>query len=218
MKDAIKKPVFYSGGGDSVEKPFRYDSKTRSVSMDGHLWSEFDLLGHLIRDSIILRWAEETARMAKGTVRISDVFALLVTTTLPERDVFLAREAYTGAGNLECVWSGQRMRTFDVDHAIPFSLWRDNSLWNLLPVLRTVNNRKRDKLPSGSLLNERRDPIIHYWEIMKKAYSVRFFRDITKIGTHRHIVEGNWKEPLFAGFVEAVETTAVRRGVERWSI
>ena len=177
MKDAIKKPVFYSGGGDSVEKPFRYDSKTRSVSMDGHLWSEFDLLGHLIRDSIILRWAEETARMAKGTVRISDVFALLVTTTLPERDVFLAREAYTGAGNLECVWSGQRMRTFDVDHAIPFSLWRDNSLWNLLPVLRTVNNRKRDKLPSGSLLNERRDPIIHYWEIMKKAYSVRFFRD-----------------------------------------
>ncbi|TVR91539.1 MAG: hypothetical protein EA428_05430 [Spirochaetaceae bacterium] len=45
-------------------------------------------------------------------------------------------------------WAGSSLTRFDVDHAIPWSLWRSNELWNMLPALPQANNEKRDKLPT----------------------------------------------------------------------
>ena len=218
VKNAIKKPVYYAGGGDSTNKPFQYDKSTRSILIDGQLWREFSLLGYLIRDSVILRWAEETNRMSKQEVEVSTALELLLSSFCPERDVVAARNVLNTQKSIECVWSGKSIRKFDIDHAIPFSLWRDNSLWNLLPVAPAVNNAKRAKLPSINLLSERKDALIYCWEMMKDAHGNRFQQDAGKIVEAGGLHWNNWKELLFSGFVEAVETTAVRRGVERWEV
>ncbi len=42
---------------------------------------------------------------------------------------------------------------FELTHIIPFSLWRLNGLWNLLPGLPAVSARKLDRLTrQGRLL------------------------------------------------------------------
>ena len=216
-KRAVQQPVRYAGGGDSPDKPFYYDASSRSVLMDGQLWREFSLLGYLIHDSIVLRWAEETNRMSKGEIDKSAALGLLLSSVTTERDVAVAREVYGGLDALRCVWTDASLRKFDVDHAIPFSLWRDNSLWNLLPASPQVNNAKRDKLPGIDLIEKRKDSLIYHWEIMKGSHDARFRRDASKIISAGELDWRNWKETLFSGFLEAVETTAVKRGAERWA-
>lgn len=229
MKIAIQKPAFYAGGGDSDSKPFVYDTAAKRVCMDGVLWREFSLLGHFIRDSIIMRWAEETERMSKYNLFIPDLVGILLKAPDPGRNVSAVKELYASVRPLECVWSGRSIKKFDVDHAIPFSLWRDNSLWNLLPAHPKINNQKRQKLPSLDILTKRKDIIIQYWELVNQAYERRFQHDAVKIigesisGEDPRLMGidsnwRNWQNPLYKGFTEAVETTAVRRGTERWSL
>ena len=218
VKTAIKKPVFYSGGGAAGDKPFEYDHCDRLIHMDGDLWRELVLLGHLIHDSIVLRWAEESSRMSKGTIAVSTVLDRLLVSGSPAREVSLAREVYGSLGPLEYVWSGNTIRQFAVDHAIPFSLWRDNSLWNLLPASPAVNNSKRDKLPETDLLRRRKDAIIYYWDIMKRENGQRFQKDTIKIAGNSRPDPSNWEDSLFTGFIEAMETTAARRGAARWDV
>ena len=125
------------------------------------IWREFVLLGHWIGDSINIRWAELTRELSRGSLQLDEIVHLFMVSTAPERNVGAVRDLYSETGGLECVWSGKVLSgDFDVDHAIPFSLRHDNSLWNLFPA--------------------------------------------------------DWKKPLYLAFSEAVETTAVRRGVERW--
>jgi len=113
------------------------------------------------------------------------------------------------------VWSGKDIRKgYDVDHVIPYSLWRNNDLWNLLPSHPVVNNKKRDRLPSRELIGKRRDVMVHYWRLINESSGERFFREVQRVaGIQRN---GNWEVPLFNAIVEAVEFTALQRGVERW--
>ena len=58
-----------------------------------------------------------------------------------DRDVNAARDTYKQQPALECVWTGTVLRPdkFDVDHVIPFSLWHNNDLWNLVPASPAAN-------------------------------------------------------------------------------
>ncbi len=44
-------------------------------------------------------------------------------------------------GVLRCVWSD----TLAMDQCLPFAVWPCDDLWNLLPVHREVNGKKRDR-------------------------------------------------------------------------
>ncbi|HOP97384.1 MAG TPA: GNAT family N-acetyltransferase [Verrucomicrobiota bacterium] len=39
---------------------------------------------------------------------------------------------------------------FEIDQAIPFALWKNNDLWNLLPALPAINNEKQAASPHAS--------------------------------------------------------------------
>ena len=146
----VKGPVYYAGGRNSEDKPFAYDTAARSILISADLWREFVLLGHWIRDSILIHWAEESQRMSGGEWRVSEVLDLLLKDPDPERNVSAARNLYTALKSPECVWTGRTIssNSLDIDHAIPWSLWRDNSLWNLLPATSKANSAKSDKLPT----------------------------------------------------------------------
>ena len=88
----------------------------------------------------------------------------------PSRDTTLARMAaarIAASGmQIHCVWSGVALEAdvLDVDHALPWSAWPCNDLWNLMPASRRVNqHEKRDRLPAAHVLANARGAIVDWW-------------------------------------------------------
>jgi hypothetical protein len=104
-----------------------------------------------------------------------------------------------------------------VDHVIPFALWGDNDLWNLLPAHPAVNGEKSDRLPSGELLMSRRPEILANWCLVRDAMPEAFDRQAENLLGHRLHGVMSWEAELFARLREAVELTALQRGIDRWA-
>jgi SAM-dependent methyltransferase/SOS-response transcriptional repressor LexA len=211
-------PARHAGGGDF--NVFQYDRLDRCVCMDAGLWRELCLTGSWIHDATVLRWAELTEQLNKGVVKASQVIDCLLAVPDPARNVSDARRYFQSLPGRVCVWSEKPLGSdrFDVDHAMPFSLWRNNDLWNLFPAAPSVNAQKSDKLPTYELLNLRRDTIIPYWRGLHSALGERFAREAQTLLGRDSFTPGNWETRLFSRFVEAFEVTANQRGAERWEV
>jgi SAM-dependent methyltransferase/phage repressor protein C with HTH and peptisase S24 domain len=210
-------PVRYAGGGSDFSV-FGYDRATCQVTMPEELWRELTLTGSWILDATVLRWAELTERLSKGTVNVSLAVEKLLSISDPARETRDARILFKNLNVSKCVWSEKKISgdLFDVDHVIPFTLWRNNDLWNLLPTHPSINNSKRDFLPSQPLLHRQRHAVIGYWEALREAFSDRFDREASGLCGGSGLPKHNWKDTLFGRLVEAVEITAVQRCVPRW--
>lgn len=211
-------PVRHAGGGNySV---FQYDTSDKSVCMDSNLWRELCLTGSWIQDATILRWGALTEQLSKGSVRASMVIDCLLAIPDPARNVNDARGYYSRLGERVCVWSGSPLSDgrFDIDHAMPFSLWRNNELWNLFPADPAINSNKSDKLPTYVILNRRREAIINYWQGLNDALGEQFSRGAQTLLGRDLFAPNNWENRLFSRFVEAFEITAAQRGAPRWEI
>ena len=212
-------PVTYSGGALETGPVFRYDAAQRLIVMQTDLWRELSLLGHWITDAVILRWAALTQKFSyRQGITAGDVLSLLLARPQPQRATALARQAYQAAGVSQCTWSGKPLRAdFAVDHVMPFSLWGNNDLWNLMPADPKVNGNKSDKLPSSELLLTRQQVVQENWAHLRSELTEPF--DLQA----RHLLgkplgKGDgWKSELFARLREAVEVTAIQRGVIRWA-
>jgi len=179
------------------------------------IWRELSIMGRWIQDATILRWAELTAKISNSTVRPSEIIDLLLFTVDPERDVNSARSFYKNIDSKECVWSGKKLeKKFAVDHAIPFALWKNNDLWNLLPTNESINSQKSDKLPESSLIYQRKDILIYYWEMLNQKFPERFVYEVKSASGSD--LKNNWQNKLFSFFNESIEITAIQRGVPRW--
>ncbi|MCX6867720.1 MAG: hypothetical protein NTV46_16175 [Verrucomicrobia bacterium] len=209
-------PVRHAGGGDF--DVFQYDRKDKSVCMDANLWRELCLTGSWIQDATVLRWAELTEQLSKGAVKASQVIDCLLAIPDPARNVNDARGYFSKLTERVCVWSEKPLGSdrFDVDHAMPFSLWRNNDLWNLFPTAPGINSEKSDKLPTYRLLNQRRDTIIGCWRGLEGALGERFRREAQTLLGRDPFEPNNWEGRLFSRFVEAFEITAAQRGAPRW--
>jgi len=207
-------PVYYSGRSSAGGNIFIYNEQTQMVEMASDIWTEFCLLGHWIRDAIILRWGELTAKMAKQ-YSAGKIIELLLREPTTERQTAINRDVFARQSNLECVWSGKNItQKYDIDHVIPFSLWHNNDMWNLLPADPKVNNHKRDSLPSRELLYSRKEILIHYWKILDQHNHNRFCIEMNRLIGNPN--SKNWENLLFAAVSQAVDITALQRGIERW--
>ena len=211
-------PARHAGGGDF--DVFQYDRLDKCICMDANLWRELCLTGSWIQDATVLRWAELTEQLSKGAVKASRVIDCLLAVPDPARNVNDARRFFQSLPDRVCVWTDKTLSNdrFDVDHAMPFSLWRNNDLWNLFPAAPAVNADKSDSLPTYDLLNRRRDTIIHYWRGLDSALGERFAREAQTLFGRDSFTPGNWEPRLFSRFVEAFEITANQRGADRWDI
>lgn len=208
-------PVRHAGGGDF--DVFQYDRIDKCVCMDANLWRELCLTGSWIQDATILRWAELTEQLTKGAVKASRVIDCLLAVPDPARNVNDARRYFQSLPDRVCVWSERSLEAdFAVDHAMPFSLWRNNDLWNLFPTAPSINAAKSDKLPTYGLLNRQRDTIIYYWRGLESNLGERFAREAQTLLGRDSFAPGNWEPRLFSRFVEAFEVTANQRGAGRW--
>ena len=211
-------PVRYAGGVLNTGTVFVFEDTDQHIVMAADLWSELSLLGHWITDAVILRWAELTERYGQRCgLRSGDVLPLLLAVPESQRVTHLARQVYLSNGVERCAWSDRQFgAAFAVDHVIPFSLWGNNDLWNLLPVHPKVNGDKSDRLPSASLLRERRPSIVRGWQMLRDALPEAFDQQAEHLLGRPLKGPLSWEEELFTRLREAVEVTALQRGVERW--
>ncbi len=225
IKDTIvRHPIQYTGTG---QPPVFGYTGTLDGRRDGFgwvivpeaVWLDLVRFDHWIEDSVVMRWAELTAEM-NPHLTAADVLPLLLDAGEDIRDTTLIRQAVPSISRemgkpIQCVWTGRSLRDFDVDHVLPFSVWRNNDLWNLLPADPSVNNKKRDSLPTHRLLIERESVILDYWRAYGQLWGNRFGTQVTR-ALGPSVGPPGWDAVAFAGLVESVERLAATRGLRRW--
>lgn len=151
----------------------RYLASFGTMQVPTHLWVAAQRFAPWIEPAIIAEWARVTRSYAAsldrplddaGRARLWDAMAW----EDPKRDVGRARKEAVrllAEQPLHCVWSGRSLceKELDIDHCFPWAVWPCGDLWNLLPTHRTVNQRKKDRLPSDRLLRDAEDRIIDWW-------------------------------------------------------
>lgn len=129
--------------------------------------------------TIALKWKQKTDALNDQTHEAMHIIDRLSSDDLAiERDTKDIRSILEDG--MECVWSGKILtpKTSDIDHVLPFSVWYNNDLWNLLPADKKVNNQKRDKIPSPKLIEKRADVIIEYWSLYELQWNTRFKNEL----------------------------------------
>jgi SAM-dependent methyltransferase len=208
----VQGPVKYSGGALITGRVFDYDTRTRDILIPNDLWIELSHLGYWISQAVVLQWAEKTTKLGPE-IEIATVINLLMAKE-DQRSTIEARKLYLTSDRLECVWTGEKLRQdFHIDHVIPFDLWHNNDLWNLLPASKSANIKKSNKLPSTRILQSRKDCLIGYWELIRSNDQQRFD---TEAETLLPTLPLNWQNALYGELCNAVEVTALQRGVGRW--
>ena len=158
--------------------------------------------------TITQKWREITFKL-NDEARKDKIEEFLVTDFLAQRDTSMVRKLLPP--NVFCVWSDKKIRKFDIDHLLPYSIWFSNDLWNLLPASPDLNRKKSDKIPSPELIERKKDNIIYYWE-RYKALKKNIFT------VQREIALGKRKseEKYVAALCEKADYLINERGLEPW--
>jgi SAM-dependent methyltransferase/SOS-response transcriptional repressor LexA len=187
------------------------------------IWRELCLVGHWIGEAILLRWAELSRGFAQQSISTATILEKLLIRPETQRDVCMMQKLYATLPDLACVWTAKPLtpkiatgKGFVVDHVIPFSLWHNNELWNLLPADAKVNGEKSDRIVTRDKLRASEERIIHYWQETRRQEPFRFDVEISRTLLGRNSPDTQWEHPVFAALLDATEMVAIQRGVLRW--
>ena len=185
----------------------------------------FEILGSFIsgEDAVLFQWAEFTRSASNGNISLAGALEKLRTYPITERDVVPSRSFYEKLIKeqtvLECVWSGKPVtrNSLHIDHVIPFSVLRNNDLWNLLPATNHVNKDKRDKIPSPELIEQRKPAIKQYWNLLQKEHPLEFERELSISLTGPIDPASDWQEIAIQKLTEKCRYYIEVRGFDAWS-
>lgn len=177
-----------------------------TYAIDADYYEAYKLLGAFINgeNAIIFQWIDFSYRqMHDSKVEKSELFSVINTYEDSLRDTTKATAFFNeklGDGQMTCVWSGKKInKDLNIDHVIPYSLWQNNDLWNLLPSKSSVNGRKSDKVPHVKLLEERKPEIIAYWQLIHKHKAQVFRNEISHALCGNILEEEDFYEQCFEG-------------------
>lgn len=194
-----------------------------SFSIPHEYYEAFRLLGSFIngQDSILFKWAEFSVNASGNNLPVEKVLNEVLKIPITQRDVYESKQLYKESlkkeGKVRCVWTGQAISNYDVDHMIPFSVWKNNDLWNLLPSSKIINNKKRDKIPSVRLIEKRKDLILHYWGLIRNKHSQRFQNEIqvSLLGNNDF---SSYQQTAVNQLQKSCDYLISKRGFEEWNI
>lgn len=196
-------------------------------SFDTSLYVVFLYLGNFIagQDTLLVKWAEFT-NSNEPSISISDMMETLGTSPLREHDTKVAREMFLELlkqeNELSCVWTGKKISNasqLEIDHVLPFSVWKNNDLWNLLPAHKSINRVKKDKIPSVKLLKENREQVLAYWGFLNQNGAHNRFQQEMEINLTGKIPKAiKWDKYAFQKLVEKCEYLILVRGYEEWDV
>jgi hypothetical protein len=185
-------------------------------------YEAFQVLGSFIsgHDAILFKWAEFSVQASGQTLTVTQVLNEVLRSPVTERDILESKNLYRSIlskdGKVHCVWSGESLSRYDIDHIIPFTIWKNNDLWNLLPVSPKINNQKRDKIPNSILIENQRELITHYWDIIYKHKTQRFQKEL-QISLLGYEQSNFWHEPAIEQLKKNCDYLIGTRGFEGWS-
>lgn len=194
-----------------------------TFSIPKDYYEAFKVLGSFIngQDSILFKWAQFSVNASRQSLSIEKVVNEVLRGPITERDIAESKRIYKDIlqreGRVYCVWTGRKIITYDVDHMIPFSIWKNNDLWNLLPSEPRINNQKRDKIPSPDLIEKRKDLILKYWELLSVKQSQRFRKEIQVALLGINSFTG-WRETGIKQLQSCCKYLISNRGYEEWKI
>ena len=181
------------------------------------IWLDICRFTHWIEDSIIMRWSELTAQMNVGSSREMWIPYLL---SFPDdvRDTQSIRRLLSEHHlKLECVWTGKLLaESKHIDHIIPFAVWGNNDLWNLVPAKPSVNLQKRDSLPAVGLIEDRAECLFQYWRMYREHFNHLFEIQINRSLGCAPETNG-WEYRAISGLQEVVQRLATSHGLRMWS-
>jgi hypothetical protein len=185
-------------------------------------YEAFQVLGSFVngRDSILFKWAEFSVQASGKTLSVTQVLDEVLKSPITARDIAESKALYKSIlqtdGQVYCVWSGDKITRYDIDHIIPFTIWKNNDLWNLLPARPDLNNQKRDKIPSPALIEGRRELICHYWDLINHNKSQRFQKElqIALLGLQQ---SNDWHDIAINQLKRSCDYLISTRGYEMWS-
>jgi hypothetical protein len=179
---------------------------------------------YLIGDnSILFSWAQFTHDAIFHEKSFGDLLKIIADEPVKERKIQQSKTFFTKLlkeqGNLKSVWSGKNIAHVDeedLDHMIPFSVWKNNEYWNILPALKKENKEKYHYIPDPALLIRQKDMIIWYWNQMEKYDSDTFIKQIrvSLIGKTSDMT--NWQEIAFASLLKKCKYLVEVRDFESW--
>jgi CRISPR/Cas system Type II protein with McrA/HNH and RuvC-like nuclease domain len=186
-------------------------------------YNTFQVIGSYISgmDNILFKWAEFSVNASNKKLKTEKILSEILKSPITEREIESSKKLYKSIlkinGEIKCVWTGKKVISYDVDHLIPFSVWKNNDLWNLLPAHPTINNNKSDKIPNVETLIKQRDLIIYYWEIIFAAQPDRFKNElkVSLLGDNKY---DNWQKKAFSQLSETCKYLIDIRGFEQWNI
>lgn len=196
-----------------------------TFSIPSKYYDALRILGSFIngQESIINKWAEFSWNCIGNNVKNKSVIiGKLLDNPVTERQVneskLIFRKIQKEVGSIECVWTGKNVRNsdnYDLDHLLPFSVWRNNDMWNLLPTTSTVNKQKSNLIPSPERIERARATIVKYWQILQKINENRFNREIEQALLGITISNG-WEQLGIKRIKEHSEYLIKYRGYEHW--
>ena len=184
----------------------------------------FNILGGFILgdQSILMQWAEFTEKFTDKRPTFSEIYNLLNQEPTTERQVQKIRNYYEkillDQGELKCTWSGKLITSdnqLHIDHMIPFSKWKNNDLWNLVPTHNSVNNKKKDRIPSLTLLEERKPNIIEHWLKVEAKYPQQFISEI-KLSLVGYIKTEDLIDTAFSSLIDKANSLINSRKYLYW--
>lgn len=193
-------------GDIKPEVSSKYNVNFLIESFDHFIISEenyniFRYLGQTLygTSTIISKWKEKTSALNKDQIHARDMIDKLSSEVFEERNTNSIRGILNGEN--ECVWSGKKLvrNAYDVDHVLPYSVWNNNDLWNMLPTNRDVNQRqKKTKIPSQKIIERRADVIKLYWKLYMKEWPELFKSQvkIALIGSGTEVILDDMIESL----------------------
>jgi hypothetical protein len=194
---------------------------TFSIPFD--YYEAFRILGSFIngQDSILFKWAEFSINASGKTLTIENVLNKVLEGPITDRNIIESKKLYRKIlekkGKVYCVWTGKKIPKYEIDHLIPFSIWKNNDLWNLLPSEPKINNQKRDKIPTPNLIEQQKGIIIDYWEFIFESQQVRFQKEIQVALLGSQSFE-KWKTYGITQLQKSCNYLIENRGFEGWEI
>lgn len=194
-------------------------------SIPNDYYKVMELMGSFITGmhSILIHWAEFTVDKDKG-LSMDMVLKTMLNSPQETRNVLLSEKIFKKfkeeKSQLECIWSGKSITSdLNIDHMLPFSVWKNNDLWNLMPSKEIINKRKRDKIPSIELLEKRKDQIIYYWEFLRDIEKNGFEKEVkVSLVTNSDFQKMNWKNLAFESLKDKCQYLIETRGFEKFNI
>lgn len=198
-----------------------YEYGQGQFSIPAEYYEAFQVLGSFVtgQDAILFKWAEFSVQTSGKTLSVTQVLNEVLKSPITERDILESKALYRRIletdGKVFCVWTGNALNRYDIDHIIPFTIWKNNDLWNLLPASPSANNKKRDKIPSPALLDAQQELIRHYWGLLYAHKQQRFQQELqqTLLGYSQ---PGDWQGLALNQLKNSCDYLINTRGLEGW--